>query len=377
MIAHAKLSASGSARWLACPGSVKAEEGFPNTSSKFADEGSLAHALADLVLSHDHDPRQYIGQSIDGSACAVTPDMVEFVEGYASYVRSFGGEQFYEVRLDLSHVVRDSFGTADAIAINGGTLHVIDLKYGKGVQVDAENNTQAMLYALGALEAYGFLHDIGEVVLHIYQPRIAHFSQWSLSVPDLLAWADWVRERVALTEQRDAPRIPTEKGCQWCKAKHSCKALADFTSEIIIADFDNLEPCDLETPETMTHEQIARVMSAKKLILGWLDAVENHITHAIERGDKFPGWKMVEGRSVRQWSDESAAAAALLSVADESDIYTRKLISPTQAVKLLGKVKADAIADYIIKPPGRPALAPDSDKRPSIDDASDDFACID
>ena len=186
MAAHAKLSASGSARWLNCTGSVKAEQSFKDSSSPAAEYGTCAHELADIVLSTGKDIDSFLGQTLnDAPRVKVDQEMIDNVQGYVNYVQSFGGEQFYEMRLDYSHLVPNGFGTSDAVVIVDNVIHVIDLKMGKGVVVDAENNTQGMLYALGAVEEYGYLYDFDKVVIHIYQPRVSNFSTWELSILDL------------------------------------------------------------------------------------------------------------------------------------------------------------------------------------------------
>ncbi len=195
MTAHAKLSASGSARWLSCTGSVKAESTLPNTTTPYAMEGTAAHELADMCLSDGLSPHDYINQHIAG--IPVDEEMADHVASYVAYVKSFSGIHFYEVRVDFSEWIPNGFGTSDAIVIDEKlkTVHVIDLKYGKGLPVDAENNSQGMLYALGVLSEYSFIYDLDHVVIHIYQPRIKNYSSWSISANDLLKWAEWAKAK--------------------------------------------------------------------------------------------------------------------------------------------------------------------------------------
>ena len=372
-IKHAKLSASGSSRWLNCPGSVAAEEGFKDKGSSFAQEGTAAHELADLCLSGQLSPDSYLNETIEG--VIVEQDMIEYVQGYISYVQSFSGEHFYEQQVDFSPWVVGGFGTSDAIVIQSKVVHVIDLKYGKGVAVDAENNTQGMLYALGVYNDFSYLFDDVETfVIHIYQPRINNFSDWEISLKDLLKWGEWVKLQADLALSKDAERTAGEKQCQWCKAKATCKTLSDFTQKIIVSDFDNLD--EISNPDKLTNDQIRLALENKSLITGWLDAVEKHVVSVMLDGGKFDGFKMVEGRSVRKWANDASAEQVLLSLRDESEIYTKKLLSPTQAEKLLGKKDKGAIADEIIKPIGKPTLAKESDKRPSIDNIDDLFENI-
>lgn len=371
MIAHAKLSASGSARWLNCPGSVKAESEFKDLGSSFAQEGTAAHELADLCLKNNHDPQSYYLNTIE--SVVVEQEMIDNIQGYISFVKSFSGEHFYEQRVDFSTWVPEGFGTSDAIVIQKDTVHVIDLKYGRGVPVDAENNTQGMLYALGVYNDFEFMLDSADkFVIHIYQPRIGNFSEWEISLKDLLKWGEWVKLQADLALSKDAERTPGDKQCQWCKAKATCKSLADYTKKIILSDFDDLD--NIESPDKLNDKQIRLALENKNLIIGWLDAVEKHVTGVLLDGGKFDGFKMVEGRSVRKWQDESEAEKVMLSLRSENEIYTKKLLSPTQAEKLLGKKDKDKIKDIVIKPSGKPTLVKESDKRKSIDDLFENIA---
>lgn len=366
---HAKLSASGSSRWLNCPGSVNAESEYKDGSSIFAKEGTAAHELADRCLSDNLSPDSFLGEVIEG--VSVDADMIEYIQGYISFVQSFSGEHFYEQRLDFSPWVPEGFGTSDAIVIQSDKVHVIDLKYGKGLQVDAENNTQGMLYALGVYNDFGYLFDEVETfVIHIYQPRINNFSEWEISLKDLLKWGEWVKLQADLALSKDAERVAGDKQCQWCKAKGSCKTLADYTQKIIMAEFDNIE--ELEQPNKLTQDQTRLILDNKSLIKSWLDAVESHVVDTLMSGNVFDGFKMVEGRSLRRWVNDDSAKELLTELKSEDEIYTKKLLSPAQAEKLLGKDKK-LLADIIEKPSGKPTLAKESDKRPALKNIVDMF----
>jgi len=371
MTAHAKLSASGSARWLACVGSVKAEAHIPNATSAFAIEGTTAHALADICLKDGLNPCQFVGQSIAGYP--VDDEMADHVAAYIAYVKSFKGIPFYEVRVDFSEWIPNGFSTSDAIVIDEKhkTIHVIDLKYGKGLQVDAENNSQGMLYALGAFAAYDFIYDIDNVVIHIYQPRIKNYSSWEISIADLLKWAEWAKQRAELALQDDAPRTPSDKACQWCKAKATCKALLDHTHKIIMNDFDEL---DNIKPDTLTDAELRVILDNAKLIKSWLDAVESHVFDTLNRGQAFEGYKLVAGRSTRSWINEDAAAKVLSEKLTASELFTQKLISPTQAEKLL-KTNKSLLDGLVNKPEGKPTLVQSCDKRKSLNN-SDIFSIL-
>ena len=371
MAAHAKLSASGSARWLNCTGSVKAEQSFKDSSSPAAEYGTCAHELADIVLSTGKDIDSFLGQTLnDAPRVKVDQEMIDNVQGYVNYVQSFGGEQFYEVRLDYSHLVPNGFGTSDAVVIVDNVIHVIDLKMGKGVVVDAENNTQGMLYALGAVEEYGYLYDFDKVVIHIYQPRVSNFSTWELSILDLTLFGEYVTKQAIEALSDDAPRTPGDKQCQWCKAKATCPALLKHAEKTISADFDNLD--DLPDVDSLTPDKLSVILSNKKLIESWLKAVEEHISHTLLDGEEFPGFKLVAGRSLRRWANEDEAQEQLITLLDDQ-AFEKKLLTVAKAEKALGAKRKKEIENLIIKPEGKPTLAPESDKRPSINNCSDDF----
>lgn len=239
MIKHAKLSASGAHRWLNCPGSVKAEENLPDKQTIFAQEGSGAHELAEIALLKRINPFDWVDKPlITENAIIVNQEMAANVQRYIDYINQFDGQLFVETRVDFSHWVQEGFGTADAIIINNDVIRVIDLKYGKGVKVYADDNPQGMLYALGALSDFGVVYDFKTVEIAIVQPRIDHISEWSISVDDLLKWGEWVKERVELTLTDNAPLIPSRKACQWCKAKSTCEQAYTRNKQSILNDFE-------------------------------------------------------------------------------------------------------------------------------------------
>ena len=367
---HAKLSASGAHRWLNCLGSVKAEKGIKDFSSAAAEEGTAAHELAELTLLNGGNAFAHVGNFLEEmNNWAVSYEMADYVQQYVDYVASVGGEQFYEERVDFSEWVPEGFGTSDVIAINGDTIDIIDLKYGKGLRVDAEDNPQGLLYALGAYNEYSYLSEFKTARIHIVQPRLDHISVWEISIPDLLKWGAWVSEQAQTIQEGDAPRSPGEKQCQWCKAKATCGELKAHTEKVIMSGFDQL---DSPNADTLTDDQLRQALESKKLIISWLDAVESLVNGRLQKGEAFPGFKLVAGRSVRKWSCEEVAAQELENLlADEA--YERKLLSPAKAEKALGKTKAKEIQGLIVKPEGKATLAPESDKRKSIAITVDDF----
>ena len=371
MSAHAKLSASGSDRWLNCPGSVKAEEGLQDKGSFFALEGSRAHALAELCFQRNCFADEFLGDTLEGGQ--VDDEMVQHVNGYVSYVRHLcAGADFFEVEQEVSYRrwVPDGFGTSDVVALKGKTLIICDLKYGKGVEVSAEENSQLMLYALGAIAEYEWLGDIENVLLCIYQPRKNNYSEWETTAQKLLSWGEWVKDRASLALTQDAPRQPGEKACMWCKAKATCPALYAHTQEVIGADFDNLD-----NPDSLPVDKLLVVLGAKKLIEGYLSAVADHAM-ALAEQNQLPGYKLVEGRSIRQWRDEAEAEKALAALVESDKLYKKSFVSVAQAEKILGKKNAAAMSDLVVKPRGKPTLAPETDYRKPIGDFSDDFENI-
>lgn len=389
MAAHAKLGASNAHRWLNCPGSVSAEDGIPNTSSPFAEEGTTAHELAEQVLGMAHLPPKDVKVEDWPRYATVKAnefldlyedqDMADFVRVYVDHVNSLavGCDALdIEMRVSYEDWVPGGFGTADAIIVQGDTLHICDLKYGMGVRVDAEENPQAMLYALGALTMTEMIFDIERIQIHIVQPRLDHISQWEISVPDLLRWAEWVKQRAEEALVEDAPRVPGEKQCRFCRAKASCAALQKMTQDVIMADFDDLD--NVPKANTLTDDQMRRALEAKPLIEAWLGAVEGLVKERLSNGESFPGYKLVEGKSNRQWSDDWQAAAKLVELIGNDKAYTPpKLITPAQAEKVLGKARVSEIAPLITKPSGAPTLAPETDKRPAINITANDFSACD
>jgi hypothetical protein len=377
MVAHAKLSASSAERWANCPGSVAAVEGMPNNSSPAAFEGTLAHELAEHCLTAPASPFDYVGKDHPtqggGAFGTVGAEMASHVQTYIDYVGMLPGEHRYEVRLDFSEWVPEGFGTADCIAVDAATktLYVADLKYGKGVQKYAQDNPQLLLYGLGAYAEYAYLYDIETVVMAIVQPRLDHIDETTISVADLLKWGEWISERANATLDKYAPRIPGKDQCMFCPAKARCPALDKLTTDTLLIEFDDL---DDNKPARLTDERLRQVMESKDLITSWLNAVEDEIRGKLEAGKPFAGFKLVAGRSLRKWSDETAAATLLESLGH--DAYERSLISPAKAEKALGRKGAAALGDLILKPQGRPVLARESDKRPSINVSETDFDCF-
>lgn len=375
---HAKLSPSGAHRWIACPGSVAAEDGLPNTSSEFAEEGTRAHEWAALLLES--------GQATSAMALA-DDDMAGHVRRYVDTIRQYaeGNQLFVETRVPIGHITGEegATGTADAIVItaDGSELQLHDLKYGRGVEVSAEDNEQLMLYALGALEEYEMaLADKPTFRLVIHQVRLAGPSEWVVSYDDLMVFRDKAMAAAEAACSPGAIRVPGVDQCRFCKAKATCPALAQFVSDELDADFDELAEGSAPAVPAIGVEEPAKWLGQKMdaigLIEGWCKAVRAETEKRLLQGDEVPGYKLVQGRrGARAWSSEDEAEKLFKSFRLKTDeMYDLKLISPTTAEKRLKdqpKRWAKVVA-VITHPQGKPSVAPVSDKRPAITPGASD-----
>lgn len=373
-IKHAYLSASGSAMWLGCSGAPRANAAYPDTSSEFAEEGRHAHALADLCMKNERDADFYGGMKVEGKL--VPRDMIEHVQEYLNYVRSFETTEtqlYTEEQVDFSNVVPGGFGTMDSavLAYNTGLCHIFDLKYGKGIEVIAKNNSQGRLYALGLLNELEWQGTITGFRIHIVQPRKGGSSFEDLTIGELKEWGDYVKERALLALEPDAPRTAGEKQCLWCKAKGDCPTLFEFAQEMISAEFDDMgEGLEIEN---LTDGQKARILANQSLVIAFMDAVRVSVVKRIEDGQGFPGYKLVEGRSNRTWIEGSEEWLENL-LGDHA--WSKKFIGIGDAEKRLGRKR---VAKWLEKKSGKATLALESDTRPTAGasaDVADDFADI-
>ncbi|WP_455089588.1 DUF2800 domain-containing protein [Peptoanaerobacter stomatis] len=371
--AHAVLSASGAEKWLNCPPSARLEESYPDTSSPYAKEGTLAHEIAEFKA------RNYFIETLPKRTFTsklnkfkkdelYQNEMDEYTESYLEYIKEVAMKYpskpyiALEKKIDFSKYVPDGYGTCDCILIHGNDMHIIDFKYGKGVPVSAENNSQLMLYALGALEAYSMLYQIETVHLSIFQPRIDNISCFEISAANLLSWVVGEVEPKAKLAYDGIGDFKAGEHCRFCKAQAQCRAKA----ESIISVFPVKED-----PALLTDDEIGLILAKAKELVSWSNAVEDYALNAILSGKEIQGWKAVEGRSVRVFSDADKAFEKIVeSGTPEEMLYERKPLSLSQIEKLLGKKEFESIvSSFVIKPQGKPTLAPSDDKRPVFNKA--------
>lgn len=380
-MAHALLSPSASHRWLNCTAAPRLEEGVEDKGSDYAAEGSLAHAYcAHKLKSFFGFPTQREEEEIEELKKYHTGEMDEYTDTYKTIilekfnnacVTTQDAQLLIETRLDFSDYIPDAFGTADAIIIADGTMEVIDFKYGKGVKVSAVDNTQMMIYALGAYERFNFEYNISKIKMTIVQPRIDNISEEEIMACDLLSWASTeLIPKAKLAYKGDGPQVPGE-WCQFCKVKSCCKALTKKCTDVV----KNHEDPRLISAEELATDILPMVATVKT----WLAGVEDYALQQALSGVALPGWKLVEGRSIRKITNQEGVEKALTEAGfDYDDIYKPlELRTITDLEKLAGKKQFNTLCgEYIEKPQGKPTLAPESDKRPALDTITDDFKNI-
>ena len=324
----------------------------------------MAHSLAEWKLRralHDAPTNRPLSDWIDGEMETLTDDYVAFIQEQLREARRVCADPvvLIEQRLDFSHFVPGGFGTGDCVIIAEPTLQIIDLKYGAGVLVEAENNPQLMLYALGALNAFGSLYDISEVAVTIYQPRRSNVSTWTIPVTDLEAWAEeTVKPRAVLAAAGEGEFAPGQ-WCRFCKLSATCRARAE--ANLALAQHEFAPPAELSDAE------IADVLTRLPELKAWASDVEAHaLSLAVNQGKQWAGFKLVEGRSIRKYADEQAVAEAA-QAAGVTDVWQQRLKTITALEKQLGKKRFNELfGDLVVKPAGKPTLVPVTDKRPAL-----------
>lgn len=373
---HALLSASSAHRWLNCPPSVLASQGASGVVSAAAEQGTAAHELAEWKLRralHLHPTTRPVSDWQDEEMEAHTDDYVAYVQQVLAGTRKVTADPLVciEQRLDYSHIVPGGFGTGDCVIVADGTLHVIDLKYGAGVLVDATENPQLKLYAIGAIAAFDMLYDITTVVIHIFQPRRENVTTWETSVAELEEWAKSVVRLKAELAAVGAGEFCPGSWFQICAIAPSCRARADANLALARGEF--------APPAELTDTEIAEVLARLPQLTKWASDVEAYATSlAMNQGKQWPGFKLVTGRSVRKYASEPKVIAAL-EAAGVTDIFEKKLRTITAMEKQLGKTTlAEILGGLVVKPAGKPVLVPDTDKRAALDqrDAATEFTAI-
>jgi hypothetical protein len=393
---HAILSPSSAERWMACPASVQLTKDLPYESSKYADEGSAAHEVAAMSLTNGDDADAYIGRIIsleNGAEIEVTDDMATEVQKYVDYVRglvSAGGELMVEQRLSISHLTGEegAEGTSDVVILFDDEIVIVDLKFGRGVKVDADNNKQLMIYASGAISSIVDLLGltVSNVRLVIHQPRLNHVSEWSLPIESLMEFEVQVQSAAEKVWAGSQEYLPGESQCRWCKAKATCSALTQQVLTEVAEDFDDLDDLGLKdkigdgihSASTAEGQRISQLLSVVDLIEDWCRAVRTKAESELFDGHGIPGYKLVAGRNgARRWSDDNEAETTMKSMRLKQDeMYSRKLVTPAQAEKILKENprKWSRLSDQITQNQGKATVVPESDKRPALDfDVADDF----
>jgi hypothetical protein len=367
-MAHAKLSPSSAVRWMACPGSVRLTKDLPDDSSAFADEGTDAHELAALCLETNTDAKAYVGRVME-KGNAVTDEMALAVQDYVDYVRDVvaatGGELLIEQKLSINHITGETGakGTSDVVILAAPELIIADLKFGRGVPVDAMDNPQLQIYALAALEEFSLVGDFDRVRMVIHQPRLGAVSEWTQTVEELNDFAIEVAEAAEITTRENAPLLPTTKGCKFCKAKATCPALRDE----VLNTFEAIKP------ETATTDELGEAMGKADLVEAWLKAIRAETETKLLAGVPVAGFKLVQGKKGnRAWTNKEEAEALLKTMRVPHDqMYDYSVISPTTAEKLhksevIGPRQWPKVQALITQSEGRPSVAPESDKRPAL-----------
>jgi len=377
--AHAKLSASGANQWLNCPPSIKASEGVGDTSSEFAKEGTFAHELSELYFSNLYEDLSDAAFNLkleeSKSNEYYSEELREYVEQYVDIVEEKINEAkaqdepilFFEHRLDLTRYVPESFGTGDVVVYYNGTVEIIDLKFGKGVEVSALNNPQLRLYGLGAYELLKDFEDVHTIKMTIVQPRLHNISSESVDAADLVEWGLNTVKPQAIKAYNGEGEFHAGSHCRFCKIRHTCRARAEA---------NNVKAEDMAEPYTLTDDELSALLHKLPEIKRWANDVEEYCkSQAVENKREFDGWKVVEGRANRKYADEQQVYKRLTEHYDEKDVSETKVLSISKLEKQLGKKRVgELLGDLVTKPRGKATLVTEDDKRePITNSAESDF----
>lgn len=372
---HALLGPSSSKRWINCTPSARLTETYEDSESVFAAEGTDAHALCEYklrkALGVESEPMpelQFYDKEMEESANAYVSYIMELVEEAKKNCKD--PIVLIEQYLNFEKYVPEAFGTGDCLVAGDKTLYVVDFKYGRGVLVDAKENTQMMLYALGALELFDCIYDIDKVHMTIYQPRLSNISTYEISKEELYKWANDVLIPKAQMAYKGEGEYHCGEWCQFCKAKTTCRERANFNLALATGDFAK--------PPLLTDEEVENVLERIDTLVTWATDIKDYAFNEALKGKKWKGWKLVAGRSNRKYADETAVATAVQAIG--IDPFEKKLLTITELQKKMGKAKFEEIVGkYIIKPEGKPTLVVETDKRPEItvNSAENDFKNID
>lgn len=376
---HAIISPSSAHRWLCCTPSASIEATFPDTTSSAAAEGTLAHEICEIKARQKlfkKGTAGYIAKSVATkklNALRKDPLFQDEMEGYTDdyveelQIQSINGfdERPYielETKLDLTDWIPDGFGTADCIMVGGDTLLVADFKYGKGVRVSAENNAQMQIYALGAWKKFSLIYPIEKVVMMIIQPRLSVNPEiWEESIDDLLAFGIQVAQKAQMAAKGEGEYCPGEEQCRFCRARETCRARADYNISVAFGHTGQMPPL-------ISDAEVGEYLRRGADMARWLKDLQDYALRSCLDGKDIPGWKAVEGRGSREWTDQDAAFLALQGAGiDEALLYERKPLTLAAIEKVVGKKEfAQTVGAFVQKNPGKPALVQESDKRPAI-----------
>lgn len=383
---HALLGASKASQWINCPPSARAQESIPDRRSEFANEGTAAHELSELILRRRLLPcnakeRTRLDSAIQEFQSTNSYYNAEMESAVASYIevvqerfmeakaRSVDAVILFEERLDFSEWVPDGYGTGDVLIIADGVMEIIDLKYGKGVPVSAIGNSQIRLYGLGAWSGYYYLYDVREVHGTIVQPRLDSVSTEQLPIEDLLQWAETIVKPAAALAHVGKGDFAAGDHCRWCKIKGNCRARADANMAALAYEFKD--------PATLSLEEVGSILHVAEQLSAWAKDVSDFAFEAAKAGQRIPSWKLVEGRSNRVITDKAAALRKLSLQELPTDAYLKpqELRGLGDLEKSIGKKELATLLDgLIVKPQGKPVLVPETDKRPELNSIDGDFA---